>query len=59
MKTKPVYTWTASNNSTFLNGTREAPTLNAAVRTARAYLRSELNGEGFPYHLLRWRTLPH
>lgn len=38
--------WSASNNSSFLNGHREAPTLLAAVRAGRAYLRNELNGEG-------------
>lgn len=41
-----MYTWTASNNSSALNGTRTALTLTSAVRAARAYLRSELNGEG-------------
>ena len=39
-------TWTASNNSTFLNGEREALTLLGAVRAGRKYLRSELAGEG-------------
>jgi hypothetical protein len=41
-----VITWTASNNSSFLNGTREAKTLLAAVRDARQYIRGELLGEG-------------
>jgi len=39
-------TWTASNNSSFLNGSRPAPTIAAAVRAARAYVRGELYGEG-------------
>jgi hypothetical protein len=39
-------TWTASNNSTFLNGSRGAPTILAAVRAARAYVRGELYGDG-------------
>ena len=39
-------TWTASNKSSFLNGSRSAPTILAAVRAARAYVRGELYGEG-------------
>ena len=39
-------TWTASNNSSYLNGSRAAPTILAAVRAARAYVRGELYGEG-------------
>lgn len=39
-------TWTASNNSSFLNGSREASSIAAAVRAARAYIRGELYGEG-------------
>ena len=39
-------TWTASNNSSYLNGSRSAPTVAAAVRAARAYIRGELHGEG-------------
>ena len=39
-------TWTASNNSSFLNGYREASSIAAAVRAARAYIRGELYGEG-------------
>jgi hypothetical protein len=39
-------TWTASNNSSYLNGSRSAPTILAAVRAARAYVRGELYGEG-------------
>ena len=38
--------WTASNSSSFLNGTREAKSLAAAVRAARRYIRYELYGEG-------------
>lgn len=38
--------WTASNNSSFLNGTRTANTLLGAVRAARTYVDSELMGEG-------------
>lgn len=39
-------TWTAKNNSSYLNGSRSAPTILAAVRAARAYVRGELYGEG-------------
>ena len=39
-------TWTASNNSSFMNGSREASSIAAAVRAARAYIRGELYGEG-------------
>jgi hypothetical protein len=39
-------TWTAKNNSSYLNGSRTAPTILAAVRAARAYVRGELYGEG-------------
>ena len=38
--------WTASNNSSFLNGSRKAKSMLAAVRAARIYLRGELYGEG-------------
>jgi hypothetical protein len=38
--------WTAKNNSSYLNGRRAAPSLRAAVRDARHYLRNELYGEG-------------
>ncbi len=41
-----MYAWTASNNSSFLNGEREAKTLLGAVRDARAYVNGELGGEG-------------
>lgn len=39
-------TWSAKNNSSYLNGSRSAPTILAAVRAARAYVRGELYGEG-------------
>lgn len=39
-------TWTAKNNSSFLNGEREASSIRAAVIAARAYIRGELYGEG-------------
>ena len=39
-------TWSAKNNSSFLNGSRPAKSLAAAVRAARAYIRTELYGEG-------------
>lgn len=39
-------TWTAKNNSSFLNGEREASSVRAAVIAARAYIRGELYGEG-------------
>ena len=42
---KKIY-WTASNNSTFLNGHREAKNMLCAVRDGRRYLRYELYGEG-------------
>ena len=44
MKTK--ITWTAKNNSSFLNGRRSANSERSAVVAARAYLRGELCGEG-------------
>ena len=39
-------TWSAKNNSSYLNGSRSAPTILAAVRAARAYVRGELYGDG-------------
>jgi hypothetical protein len=39
-------TWTASNNSSYLVGEREASSMLASVRDARAYIRGELYGEG-------------
>ena len=44
--TMNTYTWTAKNNSSFLNGTRSASSKIAAVRAAKAYVRGELYGEG-------------
>ena len=38
--------WSASNSSSFLNGSRQAKSLAAAVRAARRYIRGELYGEG-------------
>jgi len=38
--------WTAKNNSSFLNGVREARTMLAAVRAARRYVDGELYGDG-------------
>ena len=39
-------TWSAKNSSSYLNGSRSAPSILAAVRAARAYVRGELHGEG-------------
>lgn len=39
-------TWTAKNNSSFLNGQRSAQSIQAAVKAARKYIREELYGEG-------------
>jgi len=39
-------TWTAGNNSSFLNGIREANSVVGAVRAARQHIRDELYGEG-------------
>lgn len=41
-----MITWTASNNSSFLNGSRQAKSVTAAVRAGRNYIRNELYGEG-------------
>lgn len=38
--------WTASNNSSFLNGFRVAKSLRAAIIAARRYVDNELYGEG-------------
>lgn len=38
--------WTASNNSSFLDGSRSAKTLLSAVRAARRYVTHELYGDG-------------
>jgi hypothetical protein len=39
-------TWSAKNNSSFLNGSRTAKSIRAAVIAGRAYVRAELYGEG-------------
>lgn len=39
-------TWTASNNSSYLTGAREARTILGAVRAAIRYGDNELYGEG-------------
>lgn len=43
---KPKITWSAENNSSFLNGQRSAKSMRCAVVIARRYLRYELYGEG-------------
>jgi hypothetical protein len=57
-------TWTAKNNSSYLNGSRTAPTIAAAVRAARAYVKRLLWALvqgiivaavwGFPFFLYLW-----
>lgn len=42
----PKITWSAENNSSFLNGQRSAKTMRGAVIAARRYLYNELYGEG-------------
>lgn len=42
----PRITWTAKNNSSYLNGARSAKTMRGAVKAARSYLLNELYGEG-------------
>lgn len=39
-------TWTAKNNSSFLNGSRPANTMRSAVTAAKRYVEGELYGEG-------------
>lgn len=39
-------TWTAKNNSTFINGERGARTLLGASRAAKSWIRNEAYGEG-------------
>ena len=39
-------TWSAKNNSSYLNGSRSAKTIRGAVTAARAYVMGELYGEG-------------
>lgn len=46
MNEKPKITWTGSNNSTFLNGSKPAKTILGAVRAAIRYGNGELMGEG-------------
>jgi hypothetical protein len=41
-----VITWSANNNSSYLNGERTAKTIRGAARDARRYLYGELYGEG-------------
>jgi len=41
-----MITWTASNNSSFLNDRRSAKTIRAAARDARRYVDNELYGQG-------------
>lgn len=41
-----MITWTASNHSSFLTSSRSAKSILAAVRAGRAYVESELMGEG-------------
>jgi hypothetical protein len=43
---KNQITWSAKNNSSYLNGARTARTVRGAVTAARAYVMSELYGEG-------------
>jgi hypothetical protein len=42
----PKITWSAKNNSSYLNGSRSAKTMRGAVKAARSYLLNELYGEG-------------
>lgn len=42
----PCVWWTASNNSSYLNGYRSAASMRSAVIAARSYLANELYGEG-------------
>lgn len=39
-------TWSAKNNSSFLNGSRPAKSIRAAVLAGRKYVHNELYGEG-------------
>jgi len=39
-------TWSAKNNSSFLNGSRHAKSVRAAVIAGRRYVRDELYGDG-------------
>ena len=44
METK--ITWAAKNNSSFLNGSRKAKSMRAAITAGRRYVLGELYGEG-------------
>jgi len=39
-------TWSAKNNSSYLNGSRSASSVRAAIRDGRRYVRDELYGQG-------------
>lgn len=39
-------TWTAKNNSTFIDGQRDARTVLGAARAAKSWIRNEAYGEG-------------
>lgn len=41
-----MFYWTANNDSSYLNGVREAWSLRSAVIAARRYVNAELLGEG-------------
>jgi len=41
-----MITWSAKNNSSYLNGSQKAKSVLAAVRAGRAYVRGELYGDG-------------
>ena len=41
-----TYYWSAKNNNSYLDGCRSAKTLLGAVRASRAYVMSELYGDG-------------
>ena len=45
MKTSKI-TWSAKNNSSYLNGSRSASSVRAAIRDGRRYIRDELYGQG-------------
>ena len=51
-------TWTAKNNSSFLNGRREAKTELGAVRSARKYVENEIGGEGTIYYFKGYDETP-
>ena len=39
-------TWSAKNNSSYLNGSRSASSVRAAIRDGRRYVHDELYGQG-------------